>query len=43
MGHYIKYNKNYWDRKIFDENSKFDTELLKYQTIEKILASYRNV
>ena len=34
MGHYIKYTKNYWDRKIFDENSKFDTEILKYQTIE---------
>ena len=34
MGHYIKYNKNYWDRKIFNENSKFDTEILKHQSIE---------
>jgi hypothetical protein len=33
MGHYIKYNKNYWDRKIFDENSKFDTEILKHQSV----------
>ena len=24
MGHYIKHKKNYWERKIFNEDSKFD-------------------
>ena len=34
MGHYIKYKKNYWERKIFDKNVKFDLEILSYQELE---------
>ena len=32
MGHYIKH-KNYWERKIFNEDSKFDNEILKHENI----------
>ena len=34
MGHYIKHKKNYWERKIFDKNVKFDLEILSYQELE---------
>ncbi len=33
MGHYIKHKKNYWERKIFNEDSKFDNEILKHENI----------
>ena len=27
MGYYIKHKKNYWDRKIFNQDDKFDIVL----------------
>lgn len=34
MGHYIKHKKNYWDRKVFNQDSKFDLEILSYKKLE---------
>ena len=42
MGHYIKHKKNYWDRKVFNQDSKFDVEILSYKKLEKqLLLQYR--
>ena len=34
MGHYIKHKKNYWDRKIFNKDEKFDLEILSHKSLE---------
>lgn len=40
MGHYIKHKKNYWDRKIFNQDDKFDLEILNYKNLEVKKAKY---
>ena len=36
MGIYIKHKKNYWERKIFDNENEFDIEILKYKNLETL-------
>ena len=46
MGHYIKHKKNYWDRKVFNQDSKFDLEILSYKKLEidkEVLAETSNL
>ena len=34
MGHYIKHKKNYWERKVFNKDTKFDLEILNHKDLE---------
>lgn len=40
MGYYIRHKKNYWERKIFNKNEKFDTEVLSYNSLEVKKSKY---
>ena len=35
MSYYQTFNKNYWDRKVFNKNEDFDLRLLKDESVSK--------
>ena len=44
----IRYNKfinikNYWERKIFDNENEFDIEILKYKNLETLKSFKKNM